>query len=212
MDQVLQQIFEAIVTGDGDAVQVKTQEALDNKLVPETILKDGMTAAMDEIGRLFEGGEFFVPEMLLSARTMQSGLAILRPHLMDSNVASIGKVVAGTIQGDLHDIGKDLVCMMLEGAGFEIYDLGTDVSGSKFVEAARDQDADLVAISALLTTTMANIEGAIEALEEAGLRNRVKILIGGATVTEEFANKIGADGYAPDASRAVTVAKSLIGS
>ncbi|NTU64024.1 MAG: cobalamin-binding protein [Chloroflexi bacterium] len=168
-------------------------------------------SAMQEVGRLFEEGEYFVPEMLISARAMQTGLALLKPHLVQANVQSAGKVIIGTVKGDLHDIGKNLVAMMLEGAAFEIIDLGVDVSPDKFVEAVKTHQPAIVGLSALLTTTMPNMKTTIEALKTAGLRDQVKVIIGGAPVTETYASDIGADGFATDASRAVTVTKSLIG-
>ena len=209
MEQVMQELFNGILNGDNKSVPQKVQTALDAGIDASRILNEGMIAAMAEVGRLFEEGEYYVPEMLISARSMQAGLAVLKPHLMQANVKSAGKVVAGTVKGDLHDIGKNLVCMMLEGAGFEIYDLGTDVSPEKFVAFLQEQEADIVALSALLTTTMPNMKATIEALRQAGLRERVKVIIGGAPVTESYAQQIGADGYSPDASRAVSLAKSL---
>jgi 5-methyltetrahydrofolate--homocysteine methyltransferase len=158
---------------------------------------------------LFEEGEYFVPEMLVAARAMKAGLEILKPLLVDSGVDPVGKVVLGTVKGDLHDIGKNLVAMMLEGAGFEIVDLGADVSPDQFVAAIRD-GVDVVGLSALLTTTMPAIENTIRAIEESGLRNQVKIIVGGAPVTAEYARQIGADGYAADASQAATLARELI--
>jgi 5-methyltetrahydrofolate--homocysteine methyltransferase len=210
MEQVMQELYTSILNGENKVVPVKVQAALDEGVDASRILNEGMIAAMAEVGRLFEEGEYYVPEMLISARSMQAGLAVLKPHLMQANIKSAGKVVAGTVKGDLHDIGKNLVCMMLEGAGFEIYDLGTDVSPEKFVAAIQEEDVDIVALSALLTTTMPNMKVTIEALNEAGLRERVKVIIGGAPVTEGYAQQIGADGYSPDASRAVSLAKSLL--
>jgi 5-methyltetrahydrofolate--homocysteine methyltransferase len=210
MEQVMQEIYTSILNGENKVVPVKVQAALDAGLDASRILNEGMIAAMAEVGRLFEEGEYYVPEMLISARSMQAGLAVLKPHLMQANVRSAGKVVAGTVKGDLHDIGKNLVCMMLEGAGFEIHDLGTDVSPEKFVSAVQEEEVDIVALSALLTTTMPNMKVTIEALKEAGLRERVKVIIGGAPVTDGYAQQIGADGYSPDASRAVSLAKSLL--
>jgi 5-methyltetrahydrofolate--homocysteine methyltransferase len=165
-----------------------------------------------EVGQLFEDGEYFVPEMLICARAMQAGMTVLKPAMVEENLSSAGKVVAGTVKGDLHDIGKNLVCMMLEGAAFEIYDLGSDVSPDAFVEKIKETDADVVAMSALLTTTMPNMIATIEALKEAGLRDGVKVMVGGAPLTTKYAEEIGADGYAPDASRAVALAKTLTGS
>jgi 5-methyltetrahydrofolate--homocysteine methyltransferase len=165
---------------------------------------------MEEVGRRFERGEFYVPEMLISARAMKSSLALLRPHLIAANVEAIGKVVIGTVQGDLHDIGKNLVGMMLEGVGFEVVDLGADVSPEKYVDAVKEHQPDLVACSALLTTTMPRMDNIITSLREAGLRDRVKVMIGGAPVTGKYATDIGADGYAPDAASAASRAKELI--
>jgi 5-methyltetrahydrofolate--homocysteine methyltransferase len=210
MDQTLQQIFEGVLAGDRAVVQAKVKDAVNTGLDPALILKDGMIGAMTEVGRRFECGEYYVPEMLIAARAMQEGLTILKPHLQQAKVKSAGKVIAGTVRGDLHDIGKNLVCMMLEGAGFEIQDLGVDVSPEEFVEAVRAGDADIVAMSALLTTTMPSMRATIEAFEKAGLGAKVKVIVGGAPITENYARQIGADGYAPDASRAVAVARSLI--
>jgi 5-methyltetrahydrofolate--homocysteine methyltransferase len=206
----MNELYASILNGENKVVPIKVQSALDAGIDASRILNEGMIAAMAEVGRLFEEGEYYVPEMLISARSMQAGLAVLKPHLMQANIKSAGKVVAGTVKGDLHDIGKNLVCMMLEGAGFEIYDLGTDVSPEMFVAAIQEHDIDIVALSALLTTTMPNMIVTIEALREAGLRERVKLIIGGAPVTEGYAQQIGADGYSPDASRAVSLAKSLL--
>ena len=210
MDHLIQAIYDGIVDGARAVVTQKVQEALDAHLDPQLILNQGLVAAMAKVGQLFEDGEYFVPEMLVSARAMQEGLNLLKPHLLAGDIKPMGKVVAGTVKGDLHDIGKNLVCMMLEGAGFTIQDLGADVSPDAFVEAVRQGDVDLVAMSALLTTTMSNMKITIQALEEAGLRGQVKVMIGGAPVTEAYAQQIGADGYAPDASRAVKLAQKLI--
>jgi 5-methyltetrahydrofolate--homocysteine methyltransferase len=165
---------------------------------------------MAEVGRMFECGEFFVPEMLISARAMKSGLELLRPRLTAANVQAAGKVVVGTVQGDLHDIGKNLVGMMLEGTGFEVIDLGVDVSPDKYVAAVKEHQPDLVACSALLTTTMPRMKDIVLSLKDAGLRDRVKVMIGGAPVTDKYATDIGADGYAPDAASAASRAKVLI--
>jgi 5-methyltetrahydrofolate--homocysteine methyltransferase len=165
---------------------------------------------MAEVGRLFEAGEYFVPEVLIAARAMKSGLTILKPKLVEADVEPVGTVAAGTVKGDLHDIGKNLVCMMLEGAGFEIVDLGTDVSPETFVDAVKNQGVDVVAMSALLTTTMPNMKTTLDALQEAGVRDKVRVMVGGAPVTQAYADEIGADGYAADASRAATLAKQLV--
>ena len=210
MNNILQDIYNGVIDGDNAGVPQKVKAALEAGVEPGKVLNEGMIAAMREVGRRFEEGEFYVPEMLIAARAMQAGLAVLKPHLQQSDIQSAGKVVIGTVKGDLHDIGKNLVGMMLEGAGFEIVDLGTDVAPQKFVEAARAEGADIVAMSALLTTTMTNMKVTIEALNEAGLRSEIKVMVGGAPVTEQYARQIGADGYAMDASRAVSLAQSLV--
>ena len=211
MDAVLETLYEGIMDGDMELVQEKVQEALDAGIGPGRILNEGMIAAMAEVGQLFEDGEYFVPEMLIAARAMQGGMSILKPYLAEGDVQCPGKVIIGTVKGDLHDIGKNLVAMMLEGAAFEIVDLGTDVSADKFVAAVRENSANVVAMSALLTTTMPNMENTITALKEAGLRDKVKVMVGGAPLTQDYAEKIGADGYAADANQAVARAKSLVG-
>ncbi len=211
MEPILKTIYDNILEGQQKAVVEGVKAGLDAGLAPAQILNDGMIAAMAEVGRLFEIGEFFVPEMLISARAMQGGLAILKPYLAQTDVKPAGKVAIGTVKGDLHDIGKNLVMIMLEGSGFEIVDLGVDVTPEKFVEAVKSDAVQIVALSALLTTTMPNMKGTIEALKTAGLRDKVKVIVGGAPVTQDYSSQIGADGYAPDASRAVALAKSLVG-
>jgi 5-methyltetrahydrofolate--homocysteine methyltransferase len=180
MKPILQVIFDGIINGERIVVTQKMQEALTAGISPAEILNNAMIAAMSEVGRLFEEGEFYVPEMLIAARAMQAGLTVLKPQLLQAGVKSKGKVAIGTIKGDLHDIGKNLVSMMLEGAGFEIKDLGTDVPSEKVVEAVRSDGVNLIALSALLTTTMPNMKNNIDALKTAGLRNQVKVMIGGA--------------------------------
>lgn len=210
MSQEINELFNAILEGKAERAKEIIEEALINKLSPSQILNQGMIASMAEVGDRFERGEYYVPEMLIAARAMQQALSILKPHLKQSDLAAVGRVVIGTVKGDLHDIGKNLVGMLLEGAGFEIRDLGTDVSAEQFVEAVRGDEADILAMSALLTTTMPNMKSVVEALHNAGLRDRVKVIIGGAPVTESYAQEIGADGYAPDASRAVKLVKALL--
>ena len=212
MQTILQTIYQAVVEGDRQAVTEQVRTALMEGLEAQVILNQGLVAAMAEVGSLFEQGEYYVPEMLVAARAMQAGLAILKPELVAADIQPVGRVVAGTVRGDLHDIGKNLVCMMLEGAGFAIDDLGSDVTPEKFVEAVLAGSVDLVALSALLTTTMPNMKATIKALEEAGLRGQVKVIIGGAPVTQAYADQIGADGYASDASRAVRLAQTLMNS
>jgi 5-methyltetrahydrofolate--homocysteine methyltransferase len=206
----IEAIYQAVMEGDASEAATQVQSALDAGIAPSDILNKGCIAAMGEVGRLFEEGEMFVPEMLIAARAMQAGMNILKPHLAEGEIVSAGKVVLGTVAGDLHDIGKNLVGMMMEGAGFEIVDLGTDVSAVKFVEAVKEHNPDLIGMSALLTTTMPSMTATIEALTEAGLRDQVKVMIGGAPVTQAFANQIGADGFAPDASSATRKAKELL--
>ncbi len=210
MEQMITTIYQNILDGKNQETQASVQTALDTGLDPRIILENGMIAAMSEVGRLFEAGEYFVPEMLIAARAMKAGMAILKPRLIQVNVHAIGTVAIGTVKGDLHDIGKNLVSIMLEGAGFEILDLGVDVPPEQFVQAAQTGSVDILGLSALITTTMPSMKNTVEAVEKAGVRARVKIMIGGAPITEEYARTIGADGYAPDASRAVNVAKSLM--
>jgi len=209
MDEKLKAIYDAILEGDMESVAGGVQATLDDGIAPGEILNAALISAMDKVGQLFENGEYFVPEMLVAARAMKAGLNILKPLLVDSGVDPVGKVVIGTVKGDLHDIGKNLVAMMLEGAGFEIADLGTDVAPDQFIDAIKD-GADVVGLSALLTTTMPAMEETIKAIEKAGLRDQVKVIIGGAPVTAGYAKQIGADGYAPDASQAATLAKEFI--
>jgi 5-methyltetrahydrofolate--homocysteine methyltransferase len=209
MEKSTSPIFAAILEGDMRSVREKTQAAIDVNTPADQILNQDLIPAMAEVGRLFEEGEFFVPEMLISARAMQAGLNLLKPLLVDSGVEPVGKVAIGTVKGDLHDIGKNLVAMMLEGAGFEVIDLGTDVTPEAFVETIKS-GTNILGLSALLTTTMPAMEATIKAVEDAGIRDQVKIIIGGAPVTKEYADQIGADGYSADASRAASLAKSLL--
>jgi len=209
MDPVLQALRQSIIAGKKAEVEAGVRAALEADLPIESILEDGLIGAMTEVGQRFECGDLYVPEMLVAARAMQAGLSIIRPRLVAGGIPMAGKVLIGTVKGDLHDIGKNLVAMMLEGAGFEIVDLGTDVSPQKFAAAVMEQKPDIVAMSALLTTTMPAMQTTIEALRQAGVREQVKVIIGGAPITEGYAQKIGADGYAPDASRAVGLAQSM---
>ena len=211
MANILRKIASELYSGEDENVAELVQQALDQELPVEEILADALIAGMDEVGADFKAGDLFVPEVLVAARAMSAGMAVLRPLLAESNVSSAGKYVIGTVKGDLHDIGKNLVKMMLEGAGFETVDLGIDVEPEAFVEAVREHRPNLVGMSALLTTTMVNMKTTIEALEEAGLREGLKIMVGGAPVTEAFAKEIGADAYAPDAASAVDMARSLAG-
>ncbi len=211
MSDILQSISQAVIDGDINSISDLTEDALDDGLDAETVLNEGLMPGMDYVGVEFRAGRMFVPEVLRSARAMQTSMDILRPLLVEGNVQMVGKIVLGTVKGDLHDIGKNLVGMMAEGAGFEIKDLGKNVDPEAFVQAVKEFEPDIIGMSALLTTTMRSMEHTIKALEEAGLRGHVKVMIGGAPVTQDFADKIGADGYASNASSAVELAKSFVG-
>ncbi len=211
MSEILDKISKAVIEGDADSIGMLTELALSKGLTPKDILDKGLMPGMDYVGVEFRKGNMFVPEVLLSARTMQVSMDILRPLLTETGAEMAGKVVLGTVQGDLHDIGKNLVGMMLEGAGFEVVDLGKDVPPQTFVEAIKKEQPDVVGMSALLTTTMRAMGHTIKVLEEAGLRERVKIMVGGAPVTSDFAQQIGADGYASNAPAAADLAKKFVG-
>ena len=206
----LDDLRKCVIEGDMNQTQELVKKALAENVPAEQILKEGLISAMAEVGRLFESSEFFMPEMLIAARAMKSGLTLLRPHLIAANVKAVGKVVIGTAQGDVHDIGKNLVGMMLEGAGFEVIDLGVDVPTEKYIQAVREHHPDFIACSALLTTTMLRMKELITALDEAGLRGQLKVMVGGAPITESYAREIGADLFAPDAASAASRAKQLM--
>ena len=206
----LNSMSEALQRGDAEKVEELVKKALEENLTPKKILEDGLIKGMDIIGAKFKKNEVYVPEVLIAARAMHAGMDILRPKLTEAGVKDIGKVVMGTVKGDLHDIGKNLVEMMLEGAGFNVIDLGVDVSADKYVEAVKDHQPDILAMSALLTTTMIYMGEVIKALNDVGLRNKVKIMVGGAPITQDYADQIGADGYSPDAASAVDKAKVFI--
>lgn len=210
MNPLIETIREIVIAGDPASVVPAVQAALDAGLEPQTLLNEGLISAMGEVGKQFECGDLFVPEMLMAARAMQKALDVLKPLLLGANVKPAGHVIIGTVKGDLHDIGKNLVTIMLKGAGFEVADLGNDVPADRFVAAVRDTEAEVLALSALLTTTMPSMRDVIDALSAAGLREKVKIVVGGAPITEDFARQIGADGFAPDASRAVGLVRSLV--
>ena len=209
MADVLQKIALHLYDGEDEVVAELVQRALDQGMAPNEVLQGGLIVGMDEVGRDFKAGDLFVPEVLIAARAMHAGMGILRPLLAEGEATGAGRYLIGTVKGDLHDIGKNLVKMMIEGAGFEAIDLGTDVEPQAFVDAIREHQPQLVGMSALLTTTMVQMKATIEALEEAGLRESVKIMVGGAPVTATFAEEIGADAYAPDAASAVDVARNL---
>ena len=207
----LDKLYQAVLNGDAKAAAAVTRQAIDEGMDPLALVQGAMVPAMGEVGRRFEADEYFVPELLLSARAMKGSLELLRPLLAGRDAASAGRVAIGTVQGDLHDIGKNLVAAMLEGGGFEVIDLGTDVPPQKFVDAIQQKGAQIVALSALLTVTMASMTKTIEALTAAGVRDRVKVIVGGAPVTQQYADAIGADGYSENASSAVALARRLCG-
>jgi 5-methyltetrahydrofolate--homocysteine methyltransferase len=206
----LNELSAAIINGDMGAAKTLTQALLAQGVRPGVIVNEGLIPGMNEVGRLFKACEYYVPEVLIAARAMKSSMGIVRPLLSAGESSRVGTVVIGTVQGDLHDIGKNLVGMMLEGTGFQVVDLQTDVSPAAFVEAVKQHKPKLIAMSALLTTTMPAMKLTIEALKEAGIRGQVKVIVGGAPITERYAKEIGADGYAPEAASASDLAKSLV--
>ena len=212
MMTILERIADAVIRGSISEVEGLTNKALEEggDIIKE-ILQEGYAAGLEVVGEKFSAGEIFLPEMLMAGEAVKAGTRLLRPHLAEWDARPVGTVVVGTVVGDSHDIGKDLVCMMLEGAGFKIVNLGTDVPADKFISAARANSADIVAMSALLTTTRTAMEGIIRDINASGLKNRVKVMVGGAPLTQGFADRIGADGYAPDAALAVKKAKELLG-
>ena len=210
-DNTLQQLKDAVIDGQHLEAVALTKQLLAAQTAPRTILDEGLIAGMAEVGELFKEGEFFVPEMLISARAMQSAMAVLRPILVDTGVKPIGTVILGTVQGDLHDIGKNLTGMFLEGAGFRVVDLGVDVSADKFAAAIQEHQADILGMSSLLTTTMTYTAQVMKKLQEENLRGQVKVIVGGAPITQDWANHIGADTFALDAATAAEKCKVLMG-
>jgi 5-methyltetrahydrofolate--homocysteine methyltransferase len=208
---VLENLKENVIAGNESKVLEYTRKALDEGIDLEKILNDGFIPGMDVVGSKFQANEIYVPEMLISAKAMKAGMKILEPLLTEAGVEPIGKVVIGTVKGDLHDIGKNLVAMMLEGGGFEVIDAGVDITAQKFMDLVKENKPDILGLSALLTTTMVEIKNVIDAFKEEGLRDDVKIIVGGAPVSENYAKDIGADGYSPDAASAVNLAKNLLG-
>lgn len=211
MNKILMEIGDQIYNGEVELVSELVQNALDQGIDASTILTDGLMFGMDRVGKDFKCGDLYVPEVIISAKAMHAGLELLKPHLKEGSITESGIFVIGTVKGDLHDIGKSLVKLMLEGSGFKGIDLGIDVSPEKFVDAVREHKPDIIAMSALLTTTMVYMKTTIDALVEAGLRNSVKVIVGGAPVTLAYSKDIGADGYAPDAARAVDITRELLG-
>jgi 5-methyltetrahydrofolate--homocysteine methyltransferase len=208
--KVIKRIFEELADGEADKIELLIQEGLRQGLSPEIILKQGLIAGMNMIGERFKQGEFFVPEVLLAARAMQAGMNILKPRLVQTGIKPAGRIIIGTVKGDLHDIGKNLVAMMLEGAGFEIIDLGIDTAPERFIQEVKDKKPQIIAMSALLTTTLPMMKTTIELLKKEDLRDLVKVLVGGAPLTQKYADEIGADGYAPDAVSAVAKAREVL--
>jgi 5-methyltetrahydrofolate--homocysteine methyltransferase len=206
-----QSLYNAVLSGDAKAAKEITQQALAAGVQPLKLVQEFMVPAMKEVGRRFECNEYFVPELLISARAMKAALELIRPLLMASGAQPVGRVAIGTVKGDLHDIGKNLVAAMFEGGGFEVVDLGVNVAPEQFIAAVRDKNANIVAMSALLTTTMPSMKITIDALKQAGVRERVKVLIGGAPITQKYADDIGADGYTESAPAAVALARRVIG-
>jgi 5-methyltetrahydrofolate--homocysteine methyltransferase len=211
MSEILSEISTAVIGGKKDDVSGLTQDALDEGLAAQIILDNGLMPGMDYVGVEFRAGNMYVPEVLRSARAMQASMDLLKPILAETGIQMVGTILLGTVKGDMHDIGKNLVSMMCEGAGFEVRDLGKDIQPEAFVEAVKQYQPDIVGMSALLTTTMRSMEHTINALQEAGVRQDVKIMIGGAPVTQSFADQIGADGYASNAALAVDLAKQFAG-
>ena len=207
----LDRLFEAILAGKSDEAVAATKEAITQGIAPQDLINGQMIRAMGEVGQRFQDGKAFVPQLLMAGRAMKAALEILKPMMAGTTSTSLGKVVIGTVKGDLHDIGKNLVASMLEGCGFEVVNIGIDVSADKFIEAVKENQPDILCMSALLTTTMGYMKEVIDALEKAGIRDQVKVMVGGAPVTQGFADEIGADGYSDNANSAVTVAKQLLG-
>jgi 5-methyltetrahydrofolate--homocysteine methyltransferase len=206
----LKQLYESVVSGDAKATQAITKQALADGVDPLKLVNDYMVPAMDEVGRRFEANEYFVPELLISARAMKSALELIRPLLTARGDQPLGRVAIGTVKGDLHDIGKNLVGSLLEGGGFEVIDLGVNVTPEKFIATINEKKANIIAMSALLTTTMPSMKTTIDALKQAGVRDKVKVLIGGAPITQKYADEIGADGYSENAVGAVALAKKAV--
>ena len=207
---VSSELYEAILTGDARTAHAATQAAIDSGIGPMELITGSMVPAMNEVGRLYEAEEYFVPELLLAGRAMKSAMELLRPLIAAAGLKLSNRIIIGTVKGDLHDIGKNLVAAMLEGGGFDVLDIGADVSPEKFIEAAKSRNANIVCLSALLTVTMPAMRTTIEAFKQAGVREQVKIMVGGAPVTRQFAAEIGADGYSDNASTAVALARQLI--
>lgn len=208
---IFDELSSGVISGNVAKVSELTKKAIDDGMAPNDIINQGLITGMSVVGARFKAGEMFVPEVLMAARAMNAGLDIVKPLITEGDIPSIGKVVIGTVKGDLHDIGKNLVAMMMESGGFSVVNLGVDIPPESFAAAVKEHKPQIVALSALLTTTMLAMKDTIEVLKEEGIRNNVKVIIGGAPVTQQFADEIGADGYAPDAASATDLAKKLLG-
>ncbi len=207
---IFQEIIEKIEKGDANAVKSLVEKAVADNITANDILNNGLVKGMNNIGAKFKNNEVYIPEVLIAARAMKAGLEIIKPLLAEAKTESKGKIAIGTIKGDLHDIGKNIVCIMLEGAGFDVIDLGIDVPKEKFIEVVENGSADILGLSALLTTTMPSMKEVVDAVGQSGLKDKVKVMIGGAPITQAYADEINADGYAPDAATAVDVVKQLL--
>lgn len=208
---ILEDLAAAVIKGEADTAKNLTEEALSQNISAEEVLNSGLVSGMNVISKQFKNNEIFIPEVLVAARAMKAGMQIIRPLLAEANVDPMGKVIIGTVGGDLHDIGKNIVAMLLEGAGFEVVDLGADVTKEKFLEFAEKENPDVLGMSALLTTTMVFMKDMVQSLEESGLKDKIKVIVGGAPITQSYADEIRADGYAPDAASAVDLVKSVMG-
>jgi len=206
----MEELKELVKTGKSDKAAERVKKLLDEGTAADVIMKTALIPAMDDAGDLFQQGQYFLPELLVASRAMKFGLEVLRPQLIESGLKPIGKVVVGTVKGDLHDLGKNILAMALEGAGFEVIDLGTDISPEKFVEALKEHKATVIGLSALLTTTMYSMKNTIEEIKNAGLRDQVKVMIGGAPITQDFADEIGADFFGPDATSGKNYARDAV--
>lgn len=207
---ILEDLAAVVIKGEADVVKNLTEEALSQNISAEEVLNSGLVSGMNVISKQFKNNEIFIPEVLVAARAMKAGMQIIRPLLAEANVEPLGKVIIGTVGGDLHDIGKNIVAMLLEGAGFEVVDLGADVTKEKFLEFAEKENPDVLGMSALLTTTMVFMKDMVQSLEESGLKDKIKVIVGGAPITQSYADEIRADGYAPDAASAVDLVKSVM--
>lgn len=210
MSNILEELTKSVIEGDEDRVQELTKQAIDNGNDPKLIISQGLIAGMNVVGVRFKAGDMFVPEVLMCARAMKAGMEIIKPLITENDMPSAGKVLVGTVKGDLHDIGKNLVAMMLESAGYTVINLGTDISSTDFIQAIKEHKPGVLGLSALLTTTMLAMKDIIDQLKEEGMRDKIKVMIGGAPISQEFSDEIGADGFAPDAGSATELCKRLL--